>query len=68
VPPPERAPIAGGGARKVTPLPVKWVVNTGGQDHRWLGNGYFQAQGAELIAHAGGRSRHENRGNDHLQG
>jgi len=34
----------------VTPQPVKWVVNTGSQDHRWLGNGYFRAQGAEIIA------------------
>jgi signal transduction histidine kinase len=39
-------------ARRVTPQPIRWVINTGGQDHRWLGNGYFQAQGAELIAHA----------------
>ena len=37
-------------ARKVTPLPIRWVVNTGGQDHRWMGNGFFKAQGAELIA------------------
>lgn len=29
---------------------VRWVVNTGSQDHRWLGNGYFAARGAELIA------------------
>ena len=36
--------------KAVTPQPVKWVFNTGGQDHRWLGNGYFAAQGAELIA------------------
>lgn len=36
--------------RKVTRQPVKYVVNTGGQDHRWLGNGYFKAQGAEIIA------------------
>jgi glyoxylase-like metal-dependent hydrolase (beta-lactamase superfamily II) len=43
------------------------VVNTGGQDHRWLGNGYFQSQGAELIAHAGGEADMKNRGNDHLQ-
>lgn len=35
---------------KVTPVPVRWVINTGGQDHRWLGNGYFAKQGAELIA------------------
>lgn len=36
--------------RKVTPLPVRYVVNTGGQDHRWLGNGYFKAQGVEILA------------------
>ena len=34
----------------VTDLPVTHVVNTGGQDHRWLGNGYWQAQGATVIA------------------
>lgn len=55
-------------ARKVTPQPIKWVVNTGGQDHRWLGNGYFQAQGAELIANAAAEADMKNRGNDHLQG
>ena len=54
--------------RKVTPQPVKWVINTGGQDHRWLGNGYFIAQGAEVIAHANARADMQNRGNDHLQG
>jgi len=36
--------------RKVTKQPVKVVINTGGQDHRWLGNGHFKAQGAEIIA------------------
>jgi glyoxylase-like metal-dependent hydrolase (beta-lactamase superfamily II) len=55
-------------ARKVTPQPIRWVVNTGGQDHRWLGNGYFRAQGAELIGHAGGEADMQNRGNDHLVG
>ncbi len=34
----------------VTDAPVKIVVNTGGQDHRWLGNGYFRDLGAEIIA------------------
>lgn len=34
----------------VTSQPVKWVINTGVQDHRWLGNGYFKAKGAEIIA------------------
>ena len=54
--------------KKVTSQPVKWVVNTGGQDHRWLGNGYFAAQGAEVIAHANARADMTDRGNDHLQG
>jgi glyoxylase-like metal-dependent hydrolase (beta-lactamase superfamily II) len=52
--------------KRVTPQPVKWVINTGGQDHRWLGNGYFQAQGAQLLGHANGRSDMLNRGNDQL--
>lgn len=34
----------------VTKEPVKYVINTGGQDHRWLGNGYFKSIGAELVA------------------
>jgi glyoxylase-like metal-dependent hydrolase (beta-lactamase superfamily II) len=54
--------------RRITPLPVRWVINTGGQDHRWLGNGYFREQGAELIAHADARADMNNRGNDHLTG
>ncbi len=36
--------------RKITDKPVKWVVNTGSQDHRWLGNDYFASKGAEIIA------------------
>lgn len=36
--------------RTVTDAPVKFVINSGGQDHRWLGNGYFAAKGAEIIA------------------
>lgn len=52
--------------RRVTSQPVRWVINTGGQDHRWLGNAYFKAQGAQLIAHAAGESDMKNRGNDHL--
>jgi glyoxylase-like metal-dependent hydrolase (beta-lactamase superfamily II) len=37
-------------ARKLTGKPVKWVINTGSQDHRWLGNGHFAAHGAQIIA------------------
>jgi glyoxylase-like metal-dependent hydrolase (beta-lactamase superfamily II) len=54
--------------KKVTPQPVKWVINTGGQDHRWLGNGYFKEQGAEIIAHANARADMQARGGDHLAG
>jgi len=36
--------------RTITDKPIKVVINTGGQDHRWLGNGYFKALGAHIIA------------------
>lgn len=35
---------------KVTDKPVRFVINTGGQDHRWLGNGYWRKQGVTIIA------------------
>lgn len=54
--------------RTVTKLPVKWVVNTGGQDHRWLGNGYFKAHGAELIASAKARADMEARAGMQMDG
>lgn len=52
--------------RRVTRQPVKYVINTGGQDHRWLGNGYFLAQGAEVLAHAAGQADMANRGGEQL--
>lgn len=36
--------------RGITDKPVVMVINTGGQDHRWLGNGYFRARGARIVA------------------
>ena len=36
--------------RSITDQPVEYIITTGGQDHRWLGNGYWQAQGATVIA------------------
>lgn len=36
--------------RRVTNKPITTVINTGGQDHRWLGNGYFKQHGATIIA------------------
>lgn len=38
-------------ASRLTAKPVRWVINTGAQDHRWLGNDYFRNRGAEVIAH-----------------
>jgi len=35
---------------QVTDKPVVRVINTGGQDHRWLGNGYFKQRGADIVA------------------
>ena len=35
---------------QVTDQPVRVVINSGGQDHRWMGNGYFLQHGARIIA------------------
>lgn len=55
-------------AKKVTAQPIKWVINTGGQDHRWLGNGYFAAKGAQTIAHQSAQVDMKSRSGAHLQG
>ena len=52
--------------KEVTRQPIRWVFNTGGQDHRWLGNGYFKSQGAEIIAHASTAPDMQSRGGDQL--
>lgn len=35
--------------RSITDKPVTYVINTGGQDHRWFGNHYFSQQGAQTL-------------------
>lgn len=52
--------------RRITSEPVRWVINTGGQDHRWLGNGYFARLGAQLIAHRDAVADMRSRGGDQL--
>lgn len=52
--------------RTVTDQPVLHVINTGGQDHRWLGNGYWQAQGATVIASEAAVEDHRARADDHM--
>jgi glyoxylase-like metal-dependent hydrolase (beta-lactamase superfamily II) len=39
-------------AQQLTGQPVRWVVNTGSQHHRWFGNDPLRRAGAQLLAHA----------------
>ena len=48
--------------RTLTDKPVKYVIDTGGQDHRWLGNGYWKNQGATIIASNAAVLDHRERG------
>ena len=52
--------------RKVSDKPVIYAVNTGGQDHRWLGNDYFKRQGAKLVASAAGLDDMRTRGAEQI--
>ena len=52
--------------REITEQPVKFVFDTGGQDHRWLGNGYWQSQGATVIASQAAVEDHKARGSQQL--
>ncbi len=53
---------------KVTKQPVRWVVNTGSQDHRWFGNDYFAGKGAEIIALARTAATQAEYGAQHMEG
>ena len=52
--------------RQVTDRPVIMVINTGGQDHRWLGNGYFKQRGARIVASEAAVADQRNRQQDQL--
>ena len=52
--------------RTITQLPISHVINTGGQDHRWLGNAYFAQQGASIIASEAAVADHEDRAADQI--
>ena len=52
--------------KSITDKPVKIVINTGGQDHRWLGNDYFRQQGARIIASKAAVADQKKRVNDQL--
>ena len=51
----------------VTDQPVRIVINSGGQDHRWLGNGYFRQRGARIIASAAAVADQQERADGQLQ-
>ncbi|HEY9081360.1 MBL fold metallo-hydrolase [Magnetovibrio sp.] len=52
--------------KTITDKPVKIVINSGGQDHRWLGNGYFKERGARIIASEDAVADHKERLNDYF--
>jgi len=52
--------------KALTDQPVKLVINTGGQDHRWLGNDYFKQQGAHIISSATAVADQHERADYHL--
>jgi glyoxylase-like metal-dependent hydrolase (beta-lactamase superfamily II) len=52
--------------RSISDLPISLVINTGGQDHRWLGNDYFKQLGARIIAHESAVADQQTRLQDQL--
>ncbi len=54
--------------KEITDQPVKYVIDTGGQDHRWMGNGYWQEQGAQVIASNDAEADHQDRASMQLTG
>ncbi|OOZ42869.1 MBL fold metallo-hydrolase [Solemya elarraichensis gill symbiont] len=54
--------------KSITDKPVKIVINSGGQDHRWMGNSYFKALGARLIASSAAVEDQQARSTDQLIG
>ena len=53
---------------EVTDKPVRWVINSGSQDHRWLGNDHFAGKGAEVIALARTAATQAEYADQHMQG
>jgi glyoxylase-like metal-dependent hydrolase (beta-lactamase superfamily II) len=54
--------------KKVTTQPLKLVINSGDQDHRWLGNGYFTEKGIETLAHADAQADMQARSGEQMDG
>lgn len=53
---------------EITAKPVVLVINSGGQDHRWLGNGYFRAKGARILTSSAAFDDQHKRTQEQLSG
>lgn len=53
--------------QRITGNTIKYVINTGPEPARWLGNGYFKKLGIPIIAHEEARKLMEARGAAQLQ-
>lgn len=53
--------------QRISSYPIKYVINTGADPARWLGNGYFKKLGVPLLAHQEARKLMEARGPDQLK-
>ncbi len=47
--------------KSVTNKPIRYVINSGGQDHRWFGNDYFSSLGAKIISSEAAKQDHKQR-------
>lgn len=52
--------------KTLTDQPVKIVINTGGQDHRWFGNDYFKQIGAKIISSSNAQKDHKARADSQM--
>lgn len=49
--------------KTITKKPIRFVINSGGQDHRWFGNDYFSHLGAKIISSEAAKQDHKTRSN-----
>lgn len=47
--------------KTITDKPIRYVINSGGQDHRWFGNDYFSSLGAKIISSEAAKKDHKDR-------
>ncbi|MGW8247436.1 MAG: MBL fold metallo-hydrolase [Acidiferrobacterales bacterium] len=52
--------------KTITDKPVVMVINTGGQDQRWMGNDYFKQLGAKIVASGAAVNDQKARFNDQI--